>query len=128
VNGWAVTAQSTQADAARQLAAFLSTQPIHAGWSTVQTNETSDGFTAICQSALSESVIPRLSAKDEPMAQFLNAQIAQLARQPDGDSGRYYAHIQAEFQNGRAPQSVDGTLPKAAEKPPTPANGEVRDL
>jgi ABC-type glycerol-3-phosphate transport system substrate-binding protein len=128
VHGWAVTAQSMQADAARQLGAFLSMQPIHAGWSTVQTNEAPDGFTAICQSALSESVIPRLSAKDEPMAQFLNAQIAQLAHQPDGDSGRYYAHIQAEFQNGRAPQSVDGTPPKAAEKTPAPANGEVRDL
>jgi ABC-type glycerol-3-phosphate transport system substrate-binding protein len=115
VNGWAVAANSSQVDAAQKLAAFLSSQPVHAGWSPVRTGASVDGFTAICQSALGESVIPRISAKDEPMAQFINAQIAQLARQPDGDSGQYYARIQAEYQSGLAPQPVGNAMPKAAE-------------
>ena len=102
VNGWAVAANSTQADAAQKLAAYLSTQPVHAGWSPVQTGGAVDGFTAICQAALGESVIPRISAKDEPLAQFLDAQIEQLARQPDGDTGQLYARIQAEYQSGLA--------------------------
>ena len=130
VNGWAVAARSTQAEAAQKLAAFLSTQPVHAGWSTVRSAPAMDGFTAICQSALGESVIPRIGAKDEPMAQFLDAQIGQLARQPDGDSGQFYARIQAEYQNGLAPQQVEGTLPRAAEKmkPRASATGGLRDM
>jgi ABC-type glycerol-3-phosphate transport system substrate-binding protein len=130
VNGWAVAANSNQADAAQKLAAFLSTQPVHAGWSAVRAGDAVDGFTAICQSALSESVIPRISAKDEPMAQFLNAQIAQLARQPDGDSGQYYTRIQAQYQSGLAPQPVEGSMPKAAEKlkQRTAPSGEARDM
>jgi ABC-type glycerol-3-phosphate transport system substrate-binding protein len=116
VNGWAVTVRSTQTDAAQKLAAFLAAQPVHSGWSTVQMGAATDGFTAICQSALRESVIPRIGAKDQVMAQFLDTQIGQLARQPDGDPSQLYARIQSEYQSGLAPQQVEGTLPKAAAK------------
>jgi ABC-type glycerol-3-phosphate transport system substrate-binding protein len=114
VNGWAVAARSPRADDAQQLAAFLSTQPLHAGWCAVRPGAPTDGFSAICQLTLGESVIPRLGAKDEPMAQFLDAQIGQLARQANGDCGQFYARIQAQYQNGLAPQQVESTLPKAA--------------
>jgi ABC-type glycerol-3-phosphate transport system substrate-binding protein len=114
VNGWAVVARSPRADDAQKLAAFLSTQPLHAGWCAVQPGAPTDGFEAICQLALSQSVIPRLGAKDLPMAQFLDAQIGQLARQANGDCGQFYARIQAQYQNGFAPQQVESSLPKAA--------------
>ena len=129
VNGWAVAARSTRADDAQKLAIFLAAQPVHAGWSTVRAGQVVDGFTAICQSALSESVIPRIEMKDAPLAQFLDVQIAQLARQPNGESGQFYARIQAEYQSGLAPQQVEGTLPKAEKlKPRAPATTELRDL
>jgi ABC-type glycerol-3-phosphate transport system substrate-binding protein len=130
VNGWSVTARSTQADAAQKLAAFLAAQPVHAGWSTVRTSAVADGFTVICQSALDESVIPRIGAKDRPMVQFLDAQIGQLAREPGHDPDKLYARIQAEYQSGLAPQPVEGTLPKAADKLKTHASAaaESRDM
>lgn len=128
VNGWAVAARSAHADAAQNLAAFLSTQPVHAGWSAVRPGAARDGFTAICLSALGKSVVPRLAAKDEPMAQFLDAQIGQLARQPDDDAGKLYERIVAEYQNDLMPQQVEGTLPKAAAKSKAHATGEAQDM
>jgi ABC-type glycerol-3-phosphate transport system substrate-binding protein len=99
VDGWAVTARSTQADAARSLALFLAEQPLHAGWTSVRTDAATDGFSQICQAALNESVIPRLGAKDAALARFLDDQIGRFARDSGGDSGQLYARIQAEYQN-----------------------------
>ena len=99
VDGWAVTARSSQTDAARSLAIFLAEQPLHAGWTSVRTDAANDGFSQICQAALNESVIPRLGAKDAALAHFLDDQIGRFARESGGDSGQLYARIQAEYQN-----------------------------
>jgi ABC-type glycerol-3-phosphate transport system substrate-binding protein len=128
VNGWAISAKSTQPDAARALAAFLARRPLHAGWSGVLGNP--EGNQAICWAALSEAVLPRIGPKDAPLAQFLNEQIDQLARHAGGNTGDLYARIQAEYQSGLAPQQIDSGLPKPAEKlkPRAPASSELRDM
>ena len=129
VNGWAVVGTTAQADSARQLAAFLAQAPIHAGWSGMQPPGSTTGRQAVCWQALNESVIPRLDPKDAPLAQFLDEQIGQWARQPRGDSGQFYARIQAEYQSGLAPQQIEGILPKPAEKlKPRAPTTELRDL
>jgi len=99
VDGWAVTARSTQTDAARSLAIFLAEQPLHAGWTSVRTDAATDGFSQICQAALNESVVPRIGAKDAALARFLDDQIGHFARDYSGDPGQLYARIQAEYQN-----------------------------
>jgi ABC-type glycerol-3-phosphate transport system substrate-binding protein len=99
VNGWAVTTRSSQADAARSLAIFLAEQPLHAGWTSTRPDAAKDGFSLICQAALSESVIPRLGAKDAALAHFLDDQIGHFARDSNGDTGQLYTRIQAEYQN-----------------------------
>jgi ABC-type glycerol-3-phosphate transport system substrate-binding protein len=99
VDGWAVTARSSQAEAARSLAIFLSEQPLHAGWSSVRSDAAKDGFSQICQAALNESVIPRIGGKDAALACFLDDQIGRFARDSSGDTGQLYARIQAEYQN-----------------------------
>jgi ABC-type glycerol-3-phosphate transport system substrate-binding protein len=99
VNGWAVTARSPEADAARSLALFLAEQPLHAGWTSPRPDAAKDGFSQICQAALSESVVPRLGAKDAALAHFLDDQIGRFARDSNGDTGQLYTRIQAEYQN-----------------------------
>ena len=99
VDGWAVTARSSQADAARSLAIFLAEQPLHAGWTSTRTDAAKDGFSLICQAALNESVIPRIGARDAALAHFLDDQIGRFARDSSGDTGQLYARIQAEYQN-----------------------------
>ena len=130
VNGWAVTAQTKQPEAARSLAIFLARQPIHAGWSGVIENPQATGNAAICWTALGGAIIPRLVAKDLPMAQFLDQQIDQLARHSGGDAGRLYALIQSEYQSGQAPQQIESGLPKPAEKlkPRAPSAAALRDM
>ena len=78
---------------------------------------------------LNESVIPRFEPKDAPLAEFLDQQIGQLAREAPDDTKQFYARIQAQYQNGLGPQQIESTLPKAASKlkPHAPA-AELRDL
>jgi len=100
LDGWAVASHSPQEREAQALAAFLARQPLHAGWTSVRTDAARDGFSQICQAALVASVIPRLSANDERLADFLDDQIEHLARHAgDDDTGRLYARIQAEYQS-----------------------------
>jgi hypothetical protein len=128
VNGWAVTAKSAQPEAARRLAAFLARHPVHAGWSGVR--ESAAGSGTICWTALGEAVIPRVTPRDAPLAQFLDQQIDQLARHSGGNTDQLYARIQAEYQSGLAPQQIDSGLPKPAEKlkPRAPVAAELRDM
>jgi ABC-type glycerol-3-phosphate transport system substrate-binding protein len=129
VDGWAVTAKSTQPDAARALAAYLAQRPLHAGWSGVKS--TASNTQSICWAALGEAVIPRLAPQDEALAQFLDDQIGQLARHGDDNSGALYARIQAQYQSGLTPQPIGSNLPKPAEaiKPRAPSAGaELRDM
>jgi hypothetical protein len=126
VQGWAVGAHTPQPAAAQALAAYLAQQPLHAGWTSVRTDAAQDGFSEICQAALAASVIPRISARDAPLAQFLDAQIQQLARHADGDTGQLYARIQAEYQND-FPDSAPKPSDKIRTRPPA-ATAELRDM
>jgi len=113
VNGWAVTAKSSQPAAARALAAFLAQRPLHAGWSGARNG--GEDASSICPAALAEAVIPRIGPRDAPLAQFLDEQIDRLARHGGGDSGALYAKIQAEYQSDLAPPpSINSSLPKPA--------------
>ncbi len=127
VNGWAVSAKSTQPAAARRLAAFLAQRPVHAGWSGVVK---STGSPTVCEEALAEAVIPRIGPRDAPLAQFLNDQIDQLARHAGGNTADLYARIQAQYQSGLAPQQIDSNPPRPAEglKPRPPVASELRDM
>jgi ABC-type glycerol-3-phosphate transport system substrate-binding protein len=108
VNGWAVMANSTQGDAARALASYLAYQPVHAGWSSVQKPAGDSSNAAICYEALSQAVIPRVEPKAALMAQFLDQQINQLARNPQAKTDTLYARFQTEFEMSTgAPPPVD---------------------
>ena len=120
VNGWAVTAQSTQPEAARALAVYLAWQPVHAGWSSIRKPADDDSRGAICYEALSQALIPRLEPKTARMAQFLDQQINLLARDGRQNTDDLYARIQTEFQGDISPPSVSGDLPQAAGQKPAP--------
>ncbi|HEY0256253.1 MAG TPA: extracellular solute-binding protein, partial [Candidatus Methylacidiphilales bacterium] len=60
VNGWAVTARSSQPEAARALALFLARQPVHTGWSSVQKPLDDTGPEATCYEALGQAILPRI--------------------------------------------------------------------
>lgn len=128
VNGWAVTAKSSQPDAARALAAYLAWQPVHVGWSSVQKPaDDDDGPAAIAYESLGESLLPRIEPKSASLAQFLDQQINLLARSEQENTNTIYARIQTKYQKEVAPLPVDGGLTAHSWLQPDPkANATVK--
>jgi ABC-type glycerol-3-phosphate transport system substrate-binding protein len=124
VNGWAVTARSSQTEAARTLAGYLAWQPVHAGWSSVQKPADDTSPAAICYEALGQALIPRIEPKTARMAQFLDQQINLLARNSRQKTDELYARIQTEFETDISPR------PPAGQKPSPKVDGasQVRGL
>jgi ABC-type glycerol-3-phosphate transport system substrate-binding protein len=120
VNGWAVTAQSTQTEAARALAGYLAWQPVHAGWSPVQKPAEDASPAAICYEALGQALVPRIEPKTARMAQFLDQQINLLARNSQQKTDELYARIQTKYQSDMSPPPIQGSLPQAAGQKPSP--------
>jgi ABC-type glycerol-3-phosphate transport system substrate-binding protein len=120
VNGWAVTAKSPQAEAARALAGYLAYQPVHAGWRSVQKPADDNSPEAICYEALGQALIPRIEPKTTRMAQFLDQQINLLARSSQETTDALYDRIQTEFQSDISPPSIEGGLPRATGQKPSP--------
>jgi ABC-type glycerol-3-phosphate transport system substrate-binding protein len=120
VNGWAVLAQSSQIDAARVLANYLAWQPVHAGWSSVKKPADDASANAICYEALGQALVPRIEPKTARLAQFLDQQIYQLARNGQQTTDDLYARIQNEFQGDMSPPTISSSLPQAAETKPSP--------
>ncbi len=116
VNGWAVTAKSTQTEAARALAGYLADQPVHAGWISVRKPSQEDSPAALCYEALGQAVVPRIVPKTARMAQFLDKQIDLFARNSQQTTDDLYARIQTEFQGDVSPPSISD-LPPTAPKP-----------
>jgi ABC-type glycerol-3-phosphate transport system substrate-binding protein len=120
VNGWAVTARSSQPDAARALAQFLGGQPLHAGWTSVEQPAADAVNESLCHEALEQSLLPRLEPKTARLAQLLDEQINFFATSPEErTSENFYAQIQAEYQAGYAPPAASASRalvsPKADE-------------
>jgi ABC-type glycerol-3-phosphate transport system substrate-binding protein len=128
VNGWAVPAQSTQIDAARALAGYLAWQPVHAGWSCVRKPADDVSPDAICYEALGQALVPRIEPKTARMAQFLDQQINQLARNGQQKTDDLYARIQNEFQGDMSPPTISGSLPEASGQKPAPKVEAVPQL
>ena len=120
VNGWAVTAQSTQTEAARALAGYLAWQPVHAGWRSVQKPADDTSPDAICYEALGQALVPRIEPKTARMAQFLDQQINLLARNSRQKTDELYARIQTEYQSDTSPPPIEGGLPQGAGQKPSP--------
>jgi ABC-type glycerol-3-phosphate transport system substrate-binding protein len=119
VNGWAVTARSTQLDSARALAQFLARQPVHAGWSSVRTPADEESREGLCYEALEQSVIPRLEPKSARLAELLDEQINGFARSDEAtSSGDLYGRIQAEYLAGYATAAERSAAPKPMEVAP----------
>ncbi len=128
VNGWAVTARSTQADAARALAWYLAYQPVHAGWSPVQKPTEADSPAALCYEALGNALVPRIEPKTARMAQFLDQQIGLLARNSQQTTDALFARIQNEYQSDTSAPPVEGDLPQAVGQKPSPKVEAVPQL
>jgi ABC-type glycerol-3-phosphate transport system substrate-binding protein len=118
VNGWAVTARSTQPEAAKQLAEFLSRRPLHVGWSSVRQLAQVTNDDALCYEALGKALLPRIDPKTTRFAQALDQQIhgfASGAAAPSPES--MYAEIQAEYRADIAPNfpaaAPASVIPKA---------------
>ena len=109
VNGWAVTARSTQTEAARALAGYLADQPVHAGWSSVNKPADDASPGAVCYEALGQALVPRIEPKTARMAQFLDQQINLLARNSRQKTDELYARIQTEFESDISPLAPDKT-------------------
>jgi len=120
VNGWAVTARSTQADAAHALAQYLAWQPVHAGWSSVQKPADGNEPASICYEAFGQALIPRIEPKTAPMAQFLDQQIDLLARNSNETTDALYDRIQTAYQRDIPPPMTEGGPPKIAGPKPNP--------
>ena len=128
VNGWAVTARSSQGDAARALADYLAFQPIHAGWSCVRKPTTDASPEAVCYEAMGQALVPRIESKGAQMAQFLDQQINLLARNSQQKTDDLYTRIQTEYQGVLAPP-IAGDQPHAAPPSPKAADGaQLRGL
>lgn len=112
VNGWAVTAKSTQGKAAQSLAQYLADGPVHAGWTSVRKPHDAT-VAAVCYEALSEALIPRLEPKAVRFAQFLDKQIDLLAHTPQQTSEALYTKIQSEYQGDLSAPAILGGLPGA---------------
>jgi ABC-type glycerol-3-phosphate transport system substrate-binding protein len=129
VNGWAVSAHSTQTEAARDLAGYFAYQPVHAGWTSICKPADDASPEALYYEALSQSLVPRIEPKTARMAQFLDQQIDHLARDGKQDTGDLYAHIQTEYQGDLAPPQISGDIPQAAAKPSPKVEGtQLRGL
>jgi len=134
VNGWAVPAKSTQAEAAIALAHYLANQPVHAGWSSLQlpaTGTDEDSPEAVCHEALAQALVPRLDPGTTHMALFLDQQINSLARNPGQTPELLYARIQAQAQAPSTPPAVRGELPEPPGILPAPradATSQLRGL
>ncbi len=118
VDGWAVTARSAQPQAALALARFLGGSPVHAGWSSVLAPADMTGDAGLCYTALEHSLIPRLEPRTLGLAEFLDRQIGQFARDPNDSTSaeNLYARIQSEYADGYAPEKESPQLdviPKA---------------
>jgi ABC-type glycerol-3-phosphate transport system substrate-binding protein len=118
VNGWAVSARTTQPEAARQLAEFLSRQPVHVGWISVRQVAAAAAGDSLCYEALEQSLLPRIDLKTERLAQTLDHQIHIFATDSEGPTSEsLYAEIQAEYRADLAPGSSDTApatvIPKA---------------
>jgi ABC-type glycerol-3-phosphate transport system substrate-binding protein len=129
VNGWAVTARSTQADAARDLAAYLAVQPVHVGWMSVQKPSGDDSPQALCYEALGEALVPRINAKTARMAQIIGQQIGQLAHDDKETTDDLYAQIQATFQKDPSEAGHLTSVPAVIDaKPKVDASSQLRGL
>jgi hypothetical protein len=126
VNGWAVTAQSSQTEAARMLAVYLAWQPVHAGWSSVRKPAKDGSPAAICYEALGQALVPRIDPKNAQMAQFLDQQIDLLARNTQEKTDELYARIQAEFQGDASAPPIVVSGPKP--NPKVEAAPQLRGL
>ncbi len=131
VNGWAVPAKSTQAEAALSLAQYLTYQPVHAGWSSMQpppAGTDDDASPIVCQTAFAQALVPRLDASTTHMAQFLDQQLNLLAHNPTQTPDVLYAKIQAELQAPSSPPAVRGELPTAPGSLPAPRTESATQL
>jgi multiple sugar transport system substrate-binding protein len=108
VNGWAVPAKSPEQEAAHALAAYLAVQPVHAGWSPVVPPSEPDAHNAICYEALGQAIIPRIEPKAVPLAQFLDQQIALVARSSTQRTDSVYDLILSKYKGGAPDHPVDG--------------------
>jgi ABC-type glycerol-3-phosphate transport system substrate-binding protein len=120
VNGWGVTARSSQGDAAQVLAAYLAAQPVHAGWSGVLKPADDNKRESICYETLSQALVPRVDMKSARMALFLDKQINLLARNAMMSTDDVYAKIQNEFQGDMLAPRISGDVPQAAGQKPAP--------
>jgi ABC-type glycerol-3-phosphate transport system substrate-binding protein len=118
VNGWAVTARSTQPEAAKQLAIFFGQQPVHAGWTSVRQLAATSKSDSLCYEALEQSLLPRIDPKTARLAQALDQQIHVFASDSEGPTSEsLYAEIQAEYRADLVPGSQTpqpaSVIPKA---------------
>ena len=130
VNGWAVTARAPDKDAARALAGYLATAPVHAGWTAAIKPAEADPVTDVCYEALGQSLVPRIGPRSAHMADFLDQQINLLARDNKQTTDALYARIQTEFQGNMEAPSISGALPHARDiTPPAPKlDGQLRGM
>jgi hypothetical protein len=126
VYGWAVTARSSEPEAARALAGYLAFQPVHAGWTSVQKPADDTSPAAICYEALGQALVPRIEPKTAHLAQFLDQQIDLLARSARQNTDDLYARIQTEYQS----DTSDGAPPVISQKPipKTESTSQLRGL
>ncbi len=124
VNGWAVPAKSTQADAAMALAQYLAYRPVHVGWTAISSAPAAgadeESPEVVCQRALAQALVPRVDASTAHMVQFLDQQIGMLAHNPAQTPEVLYAKIQAELLAPSSPPAVRGEVPAAPGTLPAP--------
>ncbi len=118
VNGWAVTARSSDPEAARDLAGYLAFQSIHAGWSSVRKPADDNSSAALCYEALGQALVPRIEPKNTRMARFLDQQINLLARNSQQNTDDVYDRIQSEYRGKTSPPSISGDYPEAVDPKP----------
>jgi ABC-type glycerol-3-phosphate transport system substrate-binding protein len=131
VNGWAITAKSSETNAALILAQYLAARPVHAGWTSMQPPAAGDTSpAAICHEELQESLLPRLDSKGARLAQYLNQQVSALAYNSQQTPDALFPKIQAQYQVATG-TSIHGGLPTAAAPSPAPkvdASSQLRGL
>jgi hypothetical protein len=134
VNGWAVTAKSTQADAALALGQYLSDRAVHSGWTSIQpppADADEDTPAVVCHQALSRAVVPRVDSNTVRTAVFLDQQLNALAHNPAQTPEALYAKIQAHLQAPSSPAGVHAGSSSGGEALPPPkveASAQVRGL
>jgi hypothetical protein len=104
-------ASTPELAAARSLAGFLAAHPVHAGWvSTVRPAQSVDvaaeDADSLCREALAQALLPRLEPKTARLAQLLDEQIGQFARNGDPAAAENLnAQIESEYLADYAPSS-----------------------